>query len=45
MRSFIPILNVKWYVYLKMERYPTFTKRGLLDTNHAQKWVDIYLEK
>lgn len=44
----VPILNVKWYpffqgkwyVYLKMERYPTFTKRGLLDTNHAQKWMD-----
>ena len=47
----VPILNVKWYpffqgkwyVYLKMERYPTFTKRGLLDTNHAQKYVERHL--
>jgi hypothetical protein len=47
----MPILNVKWYpffqgkwyVYLKMERYPTFTKRGMLDTNHAQKYVERHL--
>ena len=39
----IPILNLKWYVYLKMERYPTFTKSGKLDINHFQKWVDRHV--
>lgn len=47
----VPILNLKWYpffqgkwyVYLKMERYPTFTKNGKLDINHVQKWVDRHV--
>ena len=45
----MPILNVKWYpffqgkwyVYLKMERYPTFNSKSIIPNfNHVQKWVD-----
>ena len=45
----MPILNLKWYpffqgkwyVYLKMERYPTFYSKSIVPNfNHAQKWID-----
>lgn len=48
----MPILNVKWYpffqekwyVYLKMERYPTFYSKSILpNLNHAQKFIERHL--
>ena len=42
----MPILNLKWYVYLKMERYPTFYSKSYVPVfSHAQKFVERHLFK